>query len=84
MCSLEKSEDRFVGSGKGANGDHGVGMGFVGHGDLRALATRLSATSVSRRAVRRACCSENRELLMQVAAYVREQSVLGKCERLTR
>jgi hypothetical protein len=50
MRSLEKSEDQFVGSGQGANGDHGVGMEFIGHGDLRALATRLSALSVSRRA----------------------------------
>ena len=64
MRSLEKIEGWFLGGVRGANddlsetlpggrgsGDHGMGMEFVGRGDPRALATRLSATRVSRRAV---------------------------------
>jgi hypothetical protein len=63
--SLEKSEGRFAGGGGTAardepsgtllggrgSGDDGTGVGVVGRGDMGALPTRLSPTSVSRRAV---------------------------------
>ena len=64
--SFEKSDVRFVGvcmAGRGEpsrmlvggidSGDDGVvvGVGVVGRGDAGAVATRLSATSVSRTAV---------------------------------
>jgi hypothetical protein len=62
--SFEKSEGRFVGGGaveRGepsgtlvggrGSGDDGAGVGVAGRGGETALATRLSATSVSRTAV---------------------------------
>lgn len=63
--SFEKSEGRFVGGCTAGRGDSGmlvggrergdddvvVGVGVVGRGDTGAVATRLSATSVSRTAV---------------------------------
>ncbi|SRR6266702_311044 len=63
MRSFEKSEVRFVGAGTGArgtapsgtllggNGSGGGRVGVVGRGETAALVARLSATSVSRRAV---------------------------------
>ena len=63
MRSFEKSEGRFVGAGKAAraaapsgtllegNGRGEGGVGVVGRGETGAEVTRLSATSVSRRAV---------------------------------
>ena len=57
--SFEKSEGRFVsvarpppsGTLLGGNGRGEGGVGVVGRGETGAVATRLSATSVSRRAV---------------------------------
>ena len=63
--SFEKSDGRFVGGagavkrdepsgtlvGGSGRGDDGAGVGVEGRGDEAAVATRLSATSVSRTAV---------------------------------
>jgi hypothetical protein len=65
MPLTEKSEGRFAGGGGTAawgepsgtwlggrgSGDDGAGVGVVGRGDVGPLPTRLSPTSVSRRAV---------------------------------
>jgi hypothetical protein len=62
MCSFEKSEGCFVsvvagrpappsGTLLGGSGSGEGGVGVVGRGETGAVVTRLSATSVSRRAV---------------------------------
>jgi hypothetical protein len=51
VCTAERGEPSGMLLGGRDKGDDGVGVGVVGRGDASALATRLSATSVSRTAV---------------------------------